>query len=78
MCAISIIGFFVTFGGRAMSVIEPIDKATSTFVGMYSFGHRAGLMPNWQWKLERCGDSDVWRNNLKFMANAEKRLNPSQ
>ncbi len=32
------------------------------------------LMPGWKRKLERYGDSEVWRNNLKYVANAEEKL----
>ncbi|MCL7944770.1 hypothetical protein [Marinobacter sp. ATCH36] len=32
------------------------------------------LMPDWKRKLERYGNSEVWRNNLKYVANAEKNL----
>lgn len=33
------------------------------------------LMPDWKRKLERYGNSEVWRNNFKYVANAEERLN---
>ncbi len=32
------------------------------------------LMPDWKRKLERYGVSEVWRNNLKYVANAERKL----
>ncbi|UZD64126.1 MULTISPECIES: DUF7281 domain-containing protein [Marinobacter] len=36
------------------------------------------LMPDWTTKLERYGNSEVWRNNLKYVANAEASLNLDQ
>ncbi|PLW83739.1 hypothetical protein CWI75_05185 [Kineobactrum sediminis] len=33
------------------------------------------LMPDWKRKLERYGDPEVWRNNLKYVANAEEKFN---
>ena len=36
------------------------------------------LMPDWKRKLERYGNSEVWRNNLKYVANAEESLNFDQ
>ena len=36
------------------------------------------LMPDWKRKLERYGNSEVWRNNLKYVANAEASLNLDQ
>jgi len=36
------------------------------------------LMPDWKRKLERYGNSEVWRNNLKYVANAEENLNLRQ
>lgn len=36
------------------------------------------LMPDWRRKLERYGDPGVWRNNLKYVANAEEKLNLCQ
>ncbi|WP_372927685.1 hypothetical protein [Marinobacter sp.] len=36
------------------------------------------LMPDWKRKLERYGNSEVWRNNLKYVANAEESLNLDQ
>lgn len=32
------------------------------------------LMPDWKLKLERYGDPEVWRNNLKYVASAEEGL----
>ncbi len=36
------------------------------------------LMPDWKSKLGRYGNSEVWRNNLKYVANAEASLNLDQ
>ncbi len=36
------------------------------------------LMPDWKRKLERYGNSEVWRNNLKYVASAEESLNLDQ
>lgn len=36
------------------------------------------LMPDWKRKLERYGNSEVWRNNLKYVVGAEENLNLDQ
>lgn len=36
------------------------------------------LMPDWKRKLERYGDPEVWRNTLKYVPNAEEKLNLNQ
>jgi hypothetical protein len=36
------------------------------------------LMPDWKRKLQRYGDPEVWRNTLKYVANAEGKLGSYQ
>ena len=60
--------FFPDYDGVGLENYARLRKALGEDIELW-------LMPDWKRKLERYGNSDVWRNNLKYVANAEENLN---
>ncbi|AXS81793.1 hypothetical protein D0851_01235 [Marinobacter sp. Arc7-DN-1] len=63
--------FFPDYDGVGLQNYARLRQAMGENVELW-------LMPDWKRKLERYGDSDVWRKNLKYVASAEQRLDPDK
>jgi hypothetical protein len=63
--------FFPDYDGVGLENYARLRQAIGESVELW-------LMPDWKRKLERYGDSEIWRNNLKYVAGAEERLDPDQ
>ena len=63
--------FFPDYDGAGLQNYARLRQAMGENVELW-------LMPDWKRKLERYGDSDVWRKNLKYVASAEQRLDPDK
>ena len=63
--------FFPDYDGVGLENYARLRKALGDDIELW-------LMPDWKRKLKRYGNSEVWRNNLKYVANAEENLNLDQ
>ncbi len=59
--------FFPDYDGVGLENYARLRKALGEDIELW-------LMPDWKRKLERYGDPEVWRNTLKYVANAEQKM----